>query len=1047
MGAPVIWRGELENKLGYEQFKWKKRIVAMARFIDSCDKTVMDLGAGNMHLRGLLDENHIYVPVDYKKTAEDTVVCDFNKGEFPEIKADVIIAAGILDYINEPKWFLDKICETADKCVISYKGREKYPESLMDSEEIIEHMKKNGFVLTGKEEELEEWTLIGCFEKIIPSKMGKQLYCTGCGACVNACTNGALYMGTNEEGFYKPEFNKDKCTDCGRCVGVCPIGKRRLDSSDSINPDFYAVWAEDEIRMKSSSGGVFYELASYIIKNDGYVFGVRWDDNFNPITCDINNIDDLQPLMHSKYVQSNTGLTYKRVRELLNNKKYVLYVGTPCQIAGLKSFLGKDSESDYLYTVDLVCFGAPSNEVFHKYLQENYETDCIQDIVFRDKHAGKGWSPTGYSILMKNEKQIFPKFKNDYYQQAFHKALFRNDTCEKCEYYKLPRSGDFTLGDFWGINIYDKTWNDGKGTSIVLVNTAKAQNLFENLIPNFKRVEKVPMEWLLNRKNRILKKGRAGHPNRKYFTELLKKMPFNDAVKQSLSGYHDVGIVCMMNYNIGNNLTNYALYCTVKDLGYTAEMIDMPCDVKKSKRYSKKGALYYFLKNPYNAYDLFKPQNKYEAYENADNCGMYIVGPDQLWRDMFVVDKTDYFTTLDWVPSYKYKLSYGTSTGTSEYVASQADIAKMKLMLKRFNGISLRENYGQELLKGWGIDSTTVLDPVFICNRQYFDELAMRGGMRIPREKFVASYFLDPDIRKEQFVKKLSEKMTNGIYEVMTEPQCKEVPGSILEYTFEPGIEEWVAMIKHSEYVITDSFHGMCFALIYEKPFYVIFNRDCWRGYDRFVNLLSRLGLQCRILTGGTEDINYIEKIDYAKVNKCLGELKQNSLKWLISELEQGEKYWGISDNYDFYLESEYRRYKQKLKDIEENKFIRSNIFFQKHMVPNRQINRNECDKNMTVIGWGAGLCFRKNIEEISKYSEIKYVVDSNSELWGIRLTEDIVCISPADLLKFQNPFVLIMVENAGVAITISNTLLDMGISNFEHINNWLNEIRRDFND
>lgn len=1045
------WRGDLENTLGYEQFTWKKRIVAMADFITESDESVMDLGAGNMHLRGLLPVRLDYTPVDYKKNAPDTVVCDFNQHEFPDKQVDVIVAAGILGYIQDPLWFLDCICASCRKFVVSYKGNEEYETSLLSTKDIIEYMRGKGFTMTGRNLSLkDEWTLIACFEKITPELLCKQIECTGCGACSNICPKNAIEMKSNEDGFLSPYVNEDRCIACNKCVKTCPLLKSQDEGKRNPDMDIevYAAWAEDEIRRDSSSGGAFYVLASAIIKRNGVVFGAKWDDKFNCVHDFVDEIEELPALMHSKYVQSNTVDSFQKVKYFLEEEKYVLYVGCPCQINGLKNYLGSDAGNPYLYTVDLVCFGAPSKKTFHKYMADNYDSDVISDVTFRDKNTGEGWSPTGYSITYKNGEKSYPKYEEDRYQQAFHSVLFRNDVCEKCEYYKVPRVGDFTFGDFWGIEKHNPTWNDGLGTSLLATNTCKAKSFLDEIKSQFKRLEKVPSDWCKDKGNRIITNARAGHPNRKYLSDLLKgdSIGFNQAVDDALKNKHDIGLTCMMNYNIGNNLTNYALYLYLKGLGYRVLMINMPESVPEMQLYKEKGPLFYFLKNPYQSYDLLQAKDKYDLLEHANICDMYVVGSDQLWRDKFV-ESTSYFTALDWVPSYKYKISYGTSMGTGEYVATESNMAQMGYLLKRFNAISVREQSAKDFLKSvWKVDSTVVLDPVFLCDRSYYDELASRGGLRTLRDKYIAAYLLDPTKEKEKFVKLLADEYTCGRYMAMTEPVYTEKDSQYIEYTLEPGIEEWVSMMKHSEIVITDSFHGLCFALIYEKPFYVIYEKDNWRGYDRFLYLLSELGLLDRLITDRYEIPDDYQQvlIDYGKVNLSLAKLKEYSKNWFVQALSKRNSYHGTHDVYDFYIKSQYDNMQNELHREKIDKNIRSKLFLQTLLMRKVTVEREHNVDNMMVVGWGAGNCFRYNLDHILEYCDMKFVCDSNSALWGTKLTDDIVCISPSELMKMNNVVVLIMVENAAVSISIANQLLDMGISNYDHVYNWLHAIEEE---
>ena len=186
---PADWRGDLEDKFGYEQKSWHKRIVAMKDFLDFTeDKSVMDLGAGAMHLRKILPEGVKYIPVDYKKNAADEIVCDFNKKEFPDVKVDAIVAAGILGYIEDQRWFLDCVAESCNKLAISYKG------NVMSVEEVEDYLKSKGFSITQKNLRLRDWALLACFERMTPKKLSKQWHCTGCGACANVCPRDAIEM-------------------------------------------------------------------------------------------------------------------------------------------------------------------------------------------------------------------------------------------------------------------------------------------------------------------------------------------------------------------------------------------------------------------------------------------------------------------------------------------------------------------------------------------------------------------------------------------------------------------------------------------------------------------------------------------------------------------------------------------------------------------------------------------------------------------------------------------------------------------------------------
>lgn len=303
--------------------------------------------------------------------------------------------------------------------------------------------------------------------------------CYGCSSCVQVCPVQAISFNKDSEGFFYPEIASDKCTDCGLCRKSCPIYKNSPASVSEEYPHVYGVWNKnDKIRDRSTSGGVFTALAQRIIDDGGVVFGAAFDNSFKAVHISVSDINGLEQLRGSKYTQSSIGVSYSNVKELLNKNTKVLFSGTPCQISGLYSFLGKSFSN--LYTCDCVCHGVPSPGVFDMYkdhLQKQYGSE-ISAFSFRNK--SKGWKSYHVSVSFKNGKQVLYGFQNNPFMIGFIKNMYLRPSCHSCKYASIQRQADVTLADFWGVEKFYPELDDDRGTSLVLVNTHKGTELLKS---------------------------------------------------------------------------------------------------------------------------------------------------------------------------------------------------------------------------------------------------------------------------------------------------------------------------------------------------------------------------------------------------------------------------------------------------------------------------------------------------------------------------------------------------------------------------------------
>lgn len=301
--------------------------------------------------------------------------------------------------------------------------------------------------------------------------------CCGCHACYNICPQECITMQSDDEGFRYPVIDREECTECDLCDMVCPIMcSNKVDNQ----PIAYAcINRDNNIRQQSSSGGVFSLIAENILGNKGIVFGAGFDADFNVEHSWVDDIDDLSRFRGSKYVQSNIGDTYKEVRGFLGQGRQVLFTGTPCQVAGLKSYLGKDYES--LICADIICHGVPSPRVWQRYKEQLEEIHHAkaERIAFRRKNYG--WKLYSVSFSFDNETEYSKPLTEDVFMQGFLKNLYLRPSCYACSFKTLNRLSDITLADFWGIQNVLPDLDDDKGTSLVLVHSQKGAAMLADL--------------------------------------------------------------------------------------------------------------------------------------------------------------------------------------------------------------------------------------------------------------------------------------------------------------------------------------------------------------------------------------------------------------------------------------------------------------------------------------------------------------------------------------------------------------------------------------
>lgn len=301
--------------------------------------------------------------------------------------------------------------------------------------------------------------------------------CTGCGACCNICPKNAIEMQADNEGFLYPVVDETKCVDCGLCEKICPVMHPKSKDAEIIAV-YGALHKDEKIRIKSSSGGVFTAIAEYILSKNGAVFGAAFSEDFKSVRhIAVESSERLELLRGSKYVQSDIGGAYKQAKHFLEQGRAVLFTGTPCQIGGLRAYLGKDYEK--LYTQDLICHGVPSPAVWKAYAEhlERKYADKLYGVSFRNKKSG--WKTYSVSAVFSDNAKYEQIASRDEYMRGFLSDIYLRPSCYACDFKGGKGGSDITLADFWGAEKLTPDLNDDKGISLLLVHTQKGAELFK----------------------------------------------------------------------------------------------------------------------------------------------------------------------------------------------------------------------------------------------------------------------------------------------------------------------------------------------------------------------------------------------------------------------------------------------------------------------------------------------------------------------------------------------------------------------------------------
>ena len=343
--------------------------------------------------------------------------------------------------------------------------------------------------------------------------------CTGCGGCAAACPKECIRMITDAEGFLYPEIDQGQCVDCRKCEKACAVLQKPVFTGAT------QIWAtrnaSADIRQESSSGGVFTALAELVIRDGGAVCAVVYNEECMVEHRIAFSAEEIAPMRGAKYVQSHAGHLFEQLKALLVQGKPVMFVGTPCQCAGLKTYLGQEYER--LLLVDMICHGVPAPSVWKAYVARRRELDAngaqVTSINLRDKSTG--WSKYAYSVKFQyadGSVYCVPQGQ-DSYMRGFVSDLYLRPSCSECSFKGITRCSDLTLGDCWGIWNSHPDFDDNKGTSVLLVHSEKGQKIWNEISGDFHSIALTSEEAMSNNPSALF--ASAAHPKRTEFFERL----------------------------------------------------------------------------------------------------------------------------------------------------------------------------------------------------------------------------------------------------------------------------------------------------------------------------------------------------------------------------------------------------------------------------------------------------------------------------------------------------------------------------------------------
>ena len=704
--------------------------------------------------------------------------------------------------------------------------------------------------------------------------------CVGCAVCEANCPVNAIEMSLNS-GYLAPSIDTSKCIDCGKCVQVCPERQQLIPAPQT--DDIVLCKGLSEFWRESKSGGVFPIIARYFIEHGGCVVGAIIDDNSTVRHILTYDWVDVEKMRGSKYVQSDISGIAKRIKNELDKEVRVLFTGTPCQVHAIKHAIG---ENDNLYTIDLWCHGVGSPKTWDNHIKASFGDEKPVKVMYGNKENGRV-AEIVYTYA--DGKKEIVRTRDDFFYQTLMREE-RMPSCIDCRYSQTKRQGDFTIGDLWYATRtpkYARYCNGNIPPSFIMFNTKKSKIFKEYIKSNSEFFTDISFIDIISKnrwgsiKNKQTQQTITAKPNPLIIN---KGYTNNSAVNYNPNDKRVALYGHTENENYGGCLTYYALGKAIESLGYNLTVIPRSSDVTKDDSsinfYNPDSPSIEFFKENFNMAERL-PFSRFQEYNSLANT--FVIGSDMMWCDKKYYWGRDTFY-LNFVDDGKRKIAYAPSFGADNInvIFDPERISVVIEYLKSFDKISVREDWGKNFLTSLGIDCSQVPDPVFLLKKENYALLSYKAKEQTDK-RFVLNYLLGKNIFKQAFEKSHSIAAEHNIEEVfITDGHLTLNESTRAQYPFflpRPDIYQLMWYFAQADYVVTDSFHGFCFSLIFNKPF-------VWLAKDsrdiRAKSLARQIGMDLK-----SGDLN---EPDYNKVNELLGVLRESGRQWLFNALSTSRK-------------------------------------------------------------------------------------------------------------------------------------------------------------